>query len=341
MKYRQSILNVAYRLGLLKQLHRVWGRNCLTVLAYHRVTNFLTQECDTFIPGISAVPEVFESQMSFLKKNFNPVALSDVISFLRGEAALPAYPVLVTFDDGYRDIFSNAWPILNRLGIQATLFLSTDYIGKAKPFFWDMVAYCFKHTSKESVDLPFFGHQTWETDFQRMQIVESWVNSLRHQSNNDKETAVQKLPELLEVSIPESAFNGLLMSWDEVLTMSDQGMEFGAHTQSHPFLSRVSLDQAEAEIVGSQKIVEEVIGKPVAAFAFPGGKAGDISIALETILANAGFEAAFTLIPGPNRHHEIQKERFTLRRIMIGNRDNLARFAAKVYGLKRLIGVPR
>ena len=155
--------------------------------------------------------------------------------------------------------------------------------------------------------------------------------------DQEKWTAVNQLPRLLDVSISPDTFAGLHLTWDQVRTMTATGIEMGAHTQSHPILTRVSLAQARQELEGSKNRIEAEINQPVKLFAYPNGLSTDFNADLQTILAQLNFAAAFTLLPGPTQPAEAQQKPLAIRRICLHHQDTLPRFAAKVMGLPRLL----
>ncbi len=340
MSLRHSLLSAAFRARLFPPLRRIWGAQALTVLAYHRVTDPVQAGFDTFAPNVSATPVHFAAQMDFVARHFNVVSLADAQNWLAGQRPLPLHPLLITFDDGYRDNLEHAFPVLQQHGFPAVIFLATNYIGQKKPFFWDLAAYCFYHTQKDTAVLPLAGPQQWADEKTRSRVMYQWLESLKWLPNAAKETAVQQLPDSLDVAIPADAFARLCLSWDQVRRMAAAGITFGAHTQNHPILTRISLEEAEKEIRGSQARIVNETGQPVTAFAYPNGQAADFNPALQEILQRAGFNAAFTLLPGPTRPAEARRTPFALRRILISHRDDLPRFAAKVMGFTRLTGLP-
>jgi peptidoglycan/xylan/chitin deacetylase (PgdA/CDA1 family) len=99
----------------------------LRIVMYHKVNDR---------PGnILSVPvSLFDEQMAYLKSHYNVVAADDVLLHVAGSKPLPPKAALITFDDGYRDVFRNAYPILQRYGLSAVLFLATDFIGGDTPF---------------------------------------------------------------------------------------------------------------------------------------------------------------------------------------------------------------
>jgi peptidoglycan/xylan/chitin deacetylase (PgdA/CDA1 family) len=143
----------------------------------------------------------------------------------------------------------------------------------------------------------------------------------------EKQVHVQRLPELLDVSIPDGYFRKLMMSWDQVREMQKGGVEFGAHTMHHPILTRISLDQVREEIVGSKSRIESELGKPVLGFAYPNGQSSDLNGKIEKIVADSGIRAAFTLLNGPSPLNEVKHNPYAIRRIFISHRHSLPEFA--------------
>ena len=337
---RHRMITASYRAGLTTQIRHVWGRQRLTVLAYHRITNHRESGFDLFAPNVSATPDGFAAQMDYVKHHFNVVSVDNVVSWLKGGSPLPANPLLITFDDGYLDNLENAFPVLQQHGFPAVIFLATNYMGRKRPFFWDLIAYCFNHTSRRSVALPLLGLQQWTNDKERTAVMNNWLSMLKTVSNDEKETAVQKLPALLDVTIPDDAFAHVCLTWDQVRMMAKSGIAFGAHTQNHPILTRISLDDVREEILGSKQRIEAETGQKVTSLAYPNGQATDYNVAIKEIVAESGIEVAFTLAHGPAKPAEVRQDPLTIRRVFVGNRDDMPRFAAKVMGLARLIGIP-
>jgi peptidoglycan/xylan/chitin deacetylase (PgdA/CDA1 family) len=242
---------------------------------------------------------------------------------------------LITFDDGYRDNLVNALPILRERGMPAIVFLATDYIGGDVPFNWDLAAYCFHHTTQSEADLPVLGHQSWNGGGEREAVMNRLLALLKTLPDAESRAAYQALPWALGVSVPGDAFARLYLSWDEVREMTLTGVSMGGHTQSHPILTRVSLDRVEAEVAGSKARIEDELGRVITTFAYTNGTLADYNPEVESIVYKAGYEAAYTLVPGPARFDEAQANPFAIRRVFVGHRDTMPRFAAKVVGLAR------
>jgi peptidoglycan/xylan/chitin deacetylase (PgdA/CDA1 family) len=140
----------------------------------------------------------------------------------------------------------------------------------------------------------------------------------------------------LGIAVPSDAFAGLYLTWDQVRELSNADIEFGAHTASHPIMTRVSLSQVENELSVSKRKVQEQTGKPALSFAYPNGGASDFSPEVVKLVQKTGFELAFTLMPGPTSYHSVKKNPLAIRRIYVGQSSTLPRFAAKLAGVEKV-----
>ncbi|PWH11786.1 MAG: hypothetical protein DDG60_16550 [Anaerolineae bacterium] len=331
-------LALAFRVGLFDRL-RLLHAQSLTVLNYHRIDHFDSPEFDLFKPNVSATPQEFSRQMDYVRGRYNVISVQQLAAWLKGEASLPPHAALITFDDGYADNLTYAFPILKACNLPAVIFLTTGFLETTRPFYWDLVAYCFHHTRRDSVILPGLGERFWNSVPQREKIMRAWIEMLKTLPDDEKNARIENLPASLGVSIPEKRFAGLYLTWEQIRTMHRQGIEFGSHTVSHPILTRISLEQVHRELTESRRTLEQEIGEPVVSLAYPNGQATDFSPAVVHAAQQAGFLLAFSLLPGPTRYQTVRRSPFTIRRIYIGNTDTLPRFAAKLSGLARLSAV--
>lgn len=106
----------------------------IVILNYHKV--------DDYFSSLSITPRDFDNQMAFLKKNgFETISLEQLRGVLAGEEVdLPERPLIITFDDGYRDNYTNAYPILKKYGFTGVIFVITSFIDRKLPYYisWDM-----------------------------------------------------------------------------------------------------------------------------------------------------------------------------------------------------------
>lgn len=303
--------------GLAGLVHRLWSRR-LTVLAYHRIADPDSPDFVTFRPNISATPEAFAAQMDMVADRFSVIPMERLVDWLGGGEPLPPRAALITFDDGYRDNLDTAHPILKARGLPWTLFVATGHIGSDHPFFWDMAAWCFARAGRNTADL------------------DRWIAGVKGQPTEEREAAVRALPGDLGIDVPDDAFAGLTLDWNQIRALAEDGVHIGAHSQTHPILSRSSDERARQEIIGSKERIEAELGRPVTTFAFPNGQPGDFGEREYGFLSEAGIRAAFSLLPGPCGYGAVTGNPLAIRRTLIGQGDTGAAFIAKVMGRRRL-----
>lgn len=132
---KQRIKNAVYGLlgGASYCSGLTWVRNSLDIAPSLRVLIYYKVNA---VPGntLSTTPQLFAEQMRFLMEQYTVISPEQLTSAVTKGATLPRNAVLITFDDGYRDVYDNAYPILKDAGLKALIFPATDYIGTATPF---------------------------------------------------------------------------------------------------------------------------------------------------------------------------------------------------------------
>jgi len=305
------VLASRYSLAGRKWPVRRSGASC-HIFIYHRVND----ERDPFFFAFSS--DMFRAQMQHLARRFRFVTLDQLAA-----GDLPAngdkYCAGVTFDDGYRDNFLFAYPILKELGIPATIFLATGYIGTGEIPWYDKVRLAFKLTACKRICFTEVGgpEGAIETQEQKLQVLARMLNWLR---GLDEKTRSQILNELYrELRVPESlTLPNVMLNWEDVRRMSKDGVGFGAHTITHPVLSGLPKQQLEREILGSKKTVEDRLQLPVKHFAYPFGKHFDYGPIAKQVVQDAGFATAVTTVYGVNGPAE---DRFELKRFCLREPD--------------------
>ncbi|MDP8217552.1 MAG: polysaccharide deacetylase family protein [Candidatus Theseobacter exili] len=308
----------------------------LTVLAYHRVLDLESASQDIYKLNVTDLA-LFKSHMDYIHKNFNAVSIEDILLWLNNKQDLPERPVLISFDDGYRDNLTCALPVLQEMNLPAIIFLTTDYIGNTFPFYCDISAWCFHHTKINDIYLPLIGRCAWTSKSSRINVLNEWLKKLKTVDNDMKNIAMEQLPEILGLNLPPKTFDELILTWDNVKTLISSGISIGSHTQSHAILTRVSEEQAYKEITNSKTCIEEKTGYKISCFAYPNGMQSDFSSKTHNMLRSAGYEAAFTLLHGPAKLSEIRQNPLAIRRIYISGKDNMPRFIAKLSGIPRIL----
>lgn len=245
-----------------------------------------------------------EAQCRHLARHYRPVSLSTALR------ERPPGAVVVTIDDGYRDFLINAWPIFKAHSIPALVYVATD--------------------------LPDLNSWLWTdqlTQFLREQgdlnAATTIKDRLKKIPDDKRRAYLNSLPNL-RVSPPPSFAP---LSWDEIRMLAKEGAEFGAHTRSHPILSRLpDRDAMRAEIGGSKDRLEQEIGTRIVHFCYPNGTPADYNNDVIAVVRECGFETAVSGVKGINA---AGADPYLLRRIHQEPVHPAKSFAHQVAGLYR------
>jgi peptidoglycan/xylan/chitin deacetylase (PgdA/CDA1 family) len=233
-----------------------------------------------------------------LAGNYRVFAVEELVERMR-RGAVPRNAIAITFDDGYRDNLTHAAPILARHGVPATIFLATGFIGTAEVPWYDRVAVAFKTTRESAWSAPWGARVPLGTTAERVRATEQTLAYLKRHPDDELRGAVDQLESALGAGDSQSLKN-LMLRWDDVQALLGLGFSIGAHTVSHPILSRVSAERAWAEIAGCRQAIEAATGRAPRAFAYPNGTAEDYTPAVADMVRRAGFTCAVTTRFGMN-----------------------------------------
>lgn len=287
----------------------------LRVLTYHRVDK--PEARPWMDPGlISASPKAFQEQIKYLASHYNVIPVTDVIRAAQSgnSEILPSRAVLVTFDDAYCDFEEHAWPVLKQYDIPSTLFVPTAYPDQPqRTFWWDDLYHALQNTvKKDNLQTP-IGYLSLSKPSlnQTYKILKNYIKTL------SRSEAVSYTKQLYDELGLQATSNNIL-GWDSLRKLANDGVTLGAHTRTHPLMSRVSLEEAREEAVGSLKDLEREIGSVLPIFAYPSGEFNDDVV---TMLKREGFELAFATLRGINNLNNMDS--FRIRRINVGGRTSM------------------
>lgn len=284
-----TAMNETGVLDFYGNLRRKITKSQISILVYHRVGDStdewsLNPLCE----------KIFEYHVKYLSRNnFEIVSLNDLSEMIT-YGTLPKKAAVITFDDGYKDNYEVAFPILKKYNAPATIFLATGPVEEKKLFWWDLVNYVLFHTDKESIDIKDIGTYQLSCDEDRSNAGLNIQEKLKKVDNNKKESLIDELINLTDVNIPEKLGNKYVLSWKEIKRMNKNSIEFGAHTVNHPILTNVSLDEAKWEILNSKNSIEENLGTDVNSFAYPNG---DFNDNISSLVENIGFNSSVSTFP--------------------------------------------
>jgi len=296
------------------------NRQGLRILMYHRFSDraALARQC------------------AHIRKYYHPVSMSTVSEWLHAGRSLPPHALAVTVDDGYGDFQEAGYPVFAEYGIPVTVFLVTDFLDGKSWLWFDRVVYAFGQAkaSEASIEMPGGKvlHFKLESAAARRAAGQHVADLAVALTPADRRELVGELPQLLKTEMPEQAPPEYRpLSWDAVRLLAVSGVEFGAHTKTHPILSALTdPEKLRQEIAGSKARIESELDRSVLHFCYPNGKTRDIGPAAAEAVQAAGMRTAVTAEPGLNYVHQ---DAFLLKRIGADPSQAEMYFARRLAGL--------
>ncbi|HMJ62548.1 MAG TPA: polysaccharide deacetylase family protein [Bryobacteraceae bacterium] len=314
---REFVARACSRTGITKVLESLPQRPVLIILNYHRVGHGADTPYDS--GTFSATPEELDSQLAYLKRRFNMATLETTLDMLTGDAPRRT-SVLITFDDGYLDNYTLAFPILRKHGVEGVFFLPTAFVGTGKLPWWDAIAYMIKKSRKKSIALDYPHPATFDLANDGAALVSMRIlHAFIQPAVKDPTRFIADLEKACETARPESSAERLFLSWEEAREMQRGGMAFGSHTDTHEVLSKLSPERQREEVFRSREILERELDRPIDALAYPVGQQYCFSADTVEALKQTGYRAAFSFYGGLNRPGEMQP--FDIRRYSVGDQS--------------------
>lgn len=302
-------------------------REEVRILAYHRILNMDNKEEFRFDRNlISASTEQFDRQIRFVSRHYHPITFNDLIDSLNGIKKLPANPVIVSFDDGFDDNYRNAFPILKKYSVPATIFLATNYIGKPMTFWFDRVVYNLRNA--EELDLSSYKGPNIRNFAQDPEKnITTVLKFLKKIPDSQRIEILDTIENRYGDEYPEHGFkDSRPMTWDQVREMANSGIEFGSHTLSHPILSKLDDRQLESELSDSRRIIEDQINQSCQVIAYPVGGREEYDQRTREGARKAGYSLGISYQTGTNIVGAM--ENYDIRRLHVETYIDHPRFAA-------------
>jgi peptidoglycan/xylan/chitin deacetylase (PgdA/CDA1 family) len=265
----------------------------VTVLMYHRI-------CASATPFEGCEVELFRKQMRWLKQNCRPIG-PDEVKRCANDTTHGRPSVLVTFDDGYRDYFDNAYPILKELEIPAVVFLATSFMDNGGMIWTDEVTWAVTHATAGQFALPWAEETIFDfaVPHERERFRDQAKLYLKAVPDAERKGQLSRLIECLGISPEQLHIDRQMLSWDEVRASLDL-TTYGGHSHTHPIMSQLDEASLEAEIKTCRDRIQEETGLAPKYFAYPNGRLQDFNDTTKQLLKRHGFELAFSTVLGSN-----------------------------------------
>lgn len=316
MAFKRMVSAILYYSGALRVLKLILLRRRAVVLMYHRV---LTREeiKRTFShAGIVVEKEVFEKHMRFIKKEFTVVGEEEFNSRLKEGNPFETATCLVTFDDGWLDNATNAFPVLKEHGIPALVFLSAGHMGSEEPFWQERMKAMLETISDENTTggIRLLESYGLSASLSRRELSAGISNFVYSRKSCEPGRITGILRDIsAHVGTKPAQKTDRFLDWGHVKSMMSSRIGFGSHGVSHSLLTMIPAAEADFEIGESRRVIEKRTGRAPDSFSYPNGDFNDGTAALAR---KHGYAVAFTTKRGFVRHTD---DPFRLKRVNIHN----------------------
>lgn len=309
----KSLIHGAVELTGRPRRQRQQLRGSLIILTYH---SFCTDWPSRLFNSLPI--DRFERQIRFLRENFKLVSLEQGLVYLQQGRVDDQPWVAITIDDGFRDNYTHAWPVLRRYGVPATIFLATDFIDTGRPPWPTQLVEILERTQMQIIEAPF------RADIKSLAARSVIARQLKKKwSPLPPEVRFERLNDLRRHLRVDEVPRNLPLTWGLVQEMRAGGIHFGSHTVYHSILSEVDQTVLAQELQDSKYRLETELQEPCVLFAYPDGKHNGLS---KAALESCGYQAAVTQDFGCN--HDING-RLVLKRIEIPFNDPMPSFRCR------------
>jgi peptidoglycan/xylan/chitin deacetylase (PgdA/CDA1 family) len=243
---------------------------------------------------------VFVQQMQLLARTYRVVSLSEAVTRLVEGDPRREDLACVTFDDGYANNAEVAAPVLLSLGLPATFYLTTGFVDGVVDLWVDRLEAAVHRLPGPSASLTIDGvafELSLADGRQRAHSDARLRRVLKAVRTAERERVLHTLEELAGGRRPLDELHRA-MTWDQVRALASRGFEVGAHTVTHPVLTRCTRAEAEHEIGASKWAITAQTGAPCRHFALPNGQPGDWNDDVLAIVRHFGFSSCVTTVEG-------------------------------------------
>lgn len=298
----------------------------LTVLAYHRVVDMGNEDEFPYDPElVSATPGDFSWQMEFVRRHFEAITFARLIESIERASRMPRRALIVTFDDGHRDNYENAFPVLRRLGLSATIFLSTGYIGEQNTLWFDRVAHLLYHAPRGTLAIRDIAFDADLQDVRSRRLAaERLLQILKSVRNDERLEILRQLERLVPPSPREGEARSGALNWSQVREMSEAGIEFGSHAVTHPVLTTLEDGALDHELRESRCTIEQKTGKACDVIAYPVGGPCAFDERVTAAARHVGYKLGVSYLSGTNPMRRL--EPFAIRRLHVERYTSRAYF---------------
>ena len=256
------------------------------ILNYHRIGDASASDADRALWNATA--EQFDRQLAEIVRHadvIGPSDLEDVVRRGRGRH------VMLTFDDGYRDNYEIAYPLLRAHRVPATFFLTTGFLDDPRPAWWDELAWMVRN-------------RTTPPAAAEQQIASLTARYKQLPSSMTKQFLDEVAEQTGAGRCPREVGARDWMTWDMARDLRRGGMSIGGHTVDHPVLASLPVASQEQQLRTCAQRLEAELGEPMRLFAYPVGSRAAFTAETARILRRLRVRQAFSFYGGYQRAYD-------------------------------------
>ena len=332
-KFKNYIADIS---GFIFNLNRLISyRKDRYVLSYHRVIKEDMAIKDCMHHSLWVTPKLFESHIAWMKNVGKIVNSEEFFSDSNHDGPL----FLITFDDGWRDTYVSAFPILKKCNVPAMVFLATEAVENGF-LFWPqdiatktMELFMSDHSQqvvRAVIDCwpDYNGTNPPSNKHNAIDILYLWIEYLKYVDESVRLNLISDYYDKL--SLPQSPLLGYILNWDEIKEMRKNGIEFGSHTHRHVILEDLSVDIIGKELIQSKNIISNQLQCEVSSLCYPNGRYSGLE---SDILHKCGYLYGFCL---DNKSLRYRQDYFYVPRFIMNERNS----RSEAYLKMRLLEAP-
>jgi len=266
--------------------------------------------------GMTVSKKRFEEQLGYVSRNYTVIGMEKLIRYLKNGGPMPVNPLVITFDDGFRDNSVVAYPLLKKRGMKATFFIPGDPV-KTGETVWLHMLYGLvdKQTEREIQHAGAYPDRQYVCQ-KKQAMTLRMKKAVEGCSAAAKKEYVRGFAKEHEIELREVKTDIPYMSAQEIEELCTAGHTIGAHSMTHVRLSELPRDQKEMEIRESKDMVHKICEQQFIPFAYPFGDTGSFDETDKALLKENDFACAVTTSEGLNGR---ATDVYELRRVEIGD----------------------
>lgn len=287
---------------------KILGQREVSILGLHRVLSKDEEARANSQPGIVLKEATFEKMLEFIGRRYRVVKMDDFLDLGRSHVRSSKPPCLITFDDGWRDNYTTAFPLLKKHGLPAVIFLVTGLVEEGGVFWVEQLIHEWRDPDRRKEMQEQFEMLTGASI--SGSDIEPMIEYFKHMQAKDRREALAKIVPDAAVKLGKMDGDAML-TWDQVLVMYKGGVEFESHTATHPLLVYEDDQSVEYELRACKQALEKKLNRKVRAFAYPNGTWDE---RVRNAVEKAGYECAFTTERGV---HRFGGDPYAMRRVLL------------------------